>query len=69
MARLGNCSLIYANFSNEVTVKPYAVFVDHENQALIITVRGTLSLEDCITDAVAHPESLYESGRLQSNFV
>ena len=83
MARLGECELIYANFSNEVAIKPYAVFVDYETQvsslsdldhqppiliqALVITVRGTLSLEDCITDAVAHPESLQETGELASS--
>jgi hypothetical protein len=32
MAKLGECELIYANFSNEVAIKPYAVFVDYEKQ-------------------------------------
>jgi hypothetical protein len=30
---------------------------------VVITLRGTLSLEDCITDAVAHPECLEEAGQ------
>jgi sn1-specific diacylglycerol lipase len=29
---------------------------------VVITVRGTLSLEDCITDAMAQPESLKDAG-------
>lgn len=44
---------------------PHFFQLDHQPsliQALVITVRGTLSLEDCITDAVAHPESLQETG-------
>eukprot|EP00602_Paraphysomonas_sp_CaronLab_P003137 CAMPEP_0185038922 /NCGR_PEP_ID=MMETSP1103-20130426/35176_1 /TAXON_ID=36769 /ORGANISM="Paraphysomonas bandaiensis, Strain Caron Lab Isolate" /LENGTH=848 /DNA_ID=CAMNT_0027577587 /DNA_START=193 /DNA_END=2739 /DNA_ORIENTATION=- len=62
MAHLDQSELVYANFSNDLYIKPYAVFVDFKRKALVITVRGTLSLEDCVTDAVANPESMEEAG-------
>lgn len=63
MSHLDSAELIYADLSNGINETPYAVFVDFKRQALVITVRGTLSLEDCITDAMAHPESLKEAGK------
>ena len=62
MSHIRNSRLIYANFSNDVSIRPYAVFYDTAKQCLVITIRGTLSLEDCITDATAEPKSLVESG-------
>jgi sn1-specific diacylglycerol lipase len=63
MSHIDSAELIYAHFSNGVNETPYAVFVDFSRQAVVITVRGTLSLEDCITDAMAQPESLKEAGQ------
>jgi sn1-specific diacylglycerol lipase len=68
MSHLDSAELIYANFSNGINEIPFAVFIDYNRQAVVITVRGTLSLEDCITDAMAHPESLEEAGK-QWSFV
>ena len=95
MAHLDQSELVYANFSNDISIKPYAVFVDFARhvrtpfsvpprrrrerrpyrsfapypsspfvwQTLVVTIRGTLSLEDCITDVQADPQSLEEVGR------
>jgi hypothetical protein len=40
------------SFKNNTRIKPYGVFLDHEKEWIVIAVRGTLSLEDCITDVV-----------------
>lgn len=45
-----NSKLIYANFKNDYEAKPFAVFADVPRRTVIISIRGTLSLEDCITD-------------------
>jgi hypothetical protein len=37
---------------------PFAVAVDRERRALVIAVRGTLSMNDCITDALAGTSKL-----------
>ena len=56
-------SLIYSSLINNIRLKPYAIFYDKLNYEIIITIRGTLSLEDCITDVLAEPILLdeYES--------
>eukprot|EP01041_Mallomonas_annulata_P007760 gene7760-15877_t len=48
--------VVHASFSNDVAAKPYVIVIDHERQNIVISVRGTLSLEDCITDVVAEPK-------------
>jgi sn1-specific diacylglycerol lipase len=57
-----NGELISANFSNDLDIKPYGVFVDHDRDAVVVTIRGTLSLEDCISDALADAESMAAAG-------
>lgn len=44
--------LIYITFHNEVYSIPFYVTVDHTDKALVISIRGTLSLEDIVTDLV-----------------
>ena len=45
-----NSKLIYASFKNDYEAKPFAVFADVTRRTVIVSIRGTLSLEDCITD-------------------
>lgn len=59
---LENTELLYVSFKNDTTHKPYGVFLDHEKEWLVIAIRGTLSLEDCITDAACEPEELVQAG-------
>jgi len=59
-----NSELVFASFENTVHVKPYAVFIDHEAQKIVITIRGTISLEDWITDGISDSVELKEAGEL-----
>lgn len=52
---LDNTELLYVSFRNDTTHKPYGVFLDHDKEWLVVAVRGTLSLEDCITDVTCEP--------------
>ena len=45
--------LIFASFENSVHAKPYAVFLDHDARKVVVTIRGTLGLEDWITDGIS----------------
>lgn len=47
--------LVYANFTNTVYDRPYAIFIDRKWQTVVISIRGTLSLEDCLADANHEP--------------
>lgn len=52
---LKNTELVYVSFKNDIMHKVYAVFLDHEKEQVVIAIRGTLSLEDCITDVICEP--------------
>lgn len=52
---LQNSELLYVSYKNDTTHKPFGVFLDHDKEWLVIAVRGTLSLEDCITDVTCEP--------------
>ena len=55
--------VLYASYENDTVRKPFAVFLDEEDCSVVIAVRGSLSVEDCITDAIADPTELLEAGR------
>ena len=57
------CELAYATFVNSVYERPYAIFVDHKWQCVVLSIRGTLSLEDLVNDAHAEPGPLDEMGK------
>lgn len=48
---LDDADLIYANFNNNYNQMPYAIVVDHKWQSIVITIRGTLSLEGTLTNS------------------
>jgi sn1-specific diacylglycerol lipase len=52
---LGKAELIFISFRNDTIHKPFAIFVDHQEELIVITIRGTLSIEDCITDVTCDP--------------
>jgi len=58
-----NSELIHVSYKNDTRNKPYGIFLDHEKEWVVIAVRGTLSLEDCITDAICEPVELTEAGK------
>lgn len=51
-----NVKLLHVSFQNEIFQSPFIVSVDHKNCAVVISIRGSLSLEDAITDMSAETE-------------
>jgi len=47
--RENDAELVYSCFEN-VLYPPFAIFLDRKKMAVIISVRGTMSLEDCVRD-------------------
>lgn len=45
--------ILHVSFQNEVFQSPFIVSVDHKNSAVVVSIRGSLSLEDAITDMSA----------------
>lgn len=52
---LAETELVFISFRNDTIHKPFAIFVDHQEQNIVITIRGTLSVEDAITDVACDP--------------
>lgn len=48
-------TVLYANYSGTVTMRPFLVQVDESTQTIVVAVRGTLSAEDVLVDADAEP--------------
>lgn len=45
-----DCELLYANYNVQITEPSFFLAIDYEKAAIVIVVRGTLSLDDMITD-------------------
>lgn len=54
--------ILYASFQDEIFKTPFFVSVDPRNAAVVISIRGTLSFQDALTDLTAATEKMYESG-------
>ncbi len=58
LPHLDGDSLVHISFRNKMAQVPYFVAVDHELRKIVVSIRGTLSLEDTLTDLCATPESM-----------
>lgn len=59
---------IFATFENSSRARPYAVFADAARRTVVISIRGTLSLEDCLTDLNAQVETfLFEDKEVSAH--
>ena len=61
---LGHANLCYSNFVNGIAPTPYSILMDHEEQSVVIAIRGTLSIEDIVVDTQFVPETLEEVGKV-----
>lgn len=52
---LSNTEVVFGSFVNDTYHKVYAVLLDHDKEQVVVVVRGTLSIEDCITDVICEP--------------
>lgn len=49
--------LLHLNCSNRVLAHlPYLIALDHAERAVVLSIRGTISMADLVTDAVVYPE-------------
>lgn len=52
-----NTEIIHLNCSNRVLSHlPYLIALDHSEKAVVIAIRGTISVADLVTDVVVYPE-------------
>ena len=62
-AGLPDEDVIFVRYQNEGTFRgciPYFIAVDRSTKSVVAAIRGTLSLEDCLTDLLCEPAELDE---------
>ena len=62
VAGIPEADLVYAEFNNKLSSVPYCILLDHEHSLVVVSIRGSLSLEDIVTDTLILPKSLEEIG-------
>ncbi|XP_049840314.1 diacylglycerol lipase-alpha [Schistocerca gregaria] len=58
MVDVGDVAVVYATYHVDVGETPFFVAVDYTKRKIVISIRGTLSLQDVITDLNAEGEPL-----------
>jgi len=56
--------LLYVTMENDTIKKPYGIYYDLEKKVIVLAMRGTWSLDDCMTDVLFSPEEMTEAGKL-----
>lgn len=62
VAGIPEADLVYAEFNNKLSSVPYCILLDHDHSLVVVSIRGSLSLEDIVTDTLILPKSLEEIG-------
>ena len=55
-----NIDNVYISYKNRAFVTPFVVCLDRIHNKIVISIRGSASIADFITDAIACPRSIYE---------
>jgi hypothetical protein len=63
VAGIPEADLVYAQFFNRFSLVPYCILLDHASQSVVVSVRGSLSLDDLVTDVHIDPECVYDLGQ------
>ncbi|XP_023209620.1 sn1-specific diacylglycerol lipase beta-like isoform X2 [Centruroides sculpturatus] len=61
-------NLVYVSFQNKVYEVPFYVAIDHQTCSIVVSIRGTLSLSDVLTDLTAECEVLSDNDRSNGIF-
>lgn len=58
LTKLGDIEIIYATYHVDVGETPFFVALDYDRKKIVISVRGTLSMKDILTDLNAESETI-----------
>ena len=61
---LKETDIVYANYFDGLSATPFAVVLDHVWKTVVITIRGSVSIDDMITDVSMHTTELTSDGEL-----
>ncbi|XP_076799701.1 diacylglycerol lipase-alpha-like isoform X2 [Clavelina lepadiformis] len=60
--KISNTDIVYASWKNDIYIQPFYVSVDHNKKAVVVTIRGSLSEIDALTDMVAQSTPIQVTG-------
>lgn len=58
MVNVGNVEVVYTTFHVDVGETPFFVAIDYTKQKIVVSIRGTLSMKDVLTDLNAEGDVL-----------
>ncbi|XP_077289187.1 diacylglycerol lipase-alpha-like [Arctopsyche grandis] len=58
LLQVGDVDITYATYHVDVAETPFFIAVDHEKKTVVVSIRGTLSMKDVLTDLNAEGEQL-----------
>ena len=53
-------TILHVSYENEVGLSPYAVVFDENHKSIVISIRGSTSLSDVLTDGLVNPSSIWD---------
>jgi len=54
--------IVYAQFLQGLAKTPYGIFIDHAWKSVVLSIHGTMSLDDVVADLTITPTSMEEWG-------
>ena len=60
---LDNSDIVYVQMKSGFNDTPYSIVLDHDWKNVVLSIRGTFSLEDAVKDSLIEAESLSRLGR------
>ena len=57
---LNEDDIVYISYKNRAFVTPFVVCLDRTHNKIVISIRGSASISDFVTDAIACPRPIYE---------
>ncbi|KAF2901647.1 hypothetical protein ILUMI_04542, partial [Ignelater luminosus] len=58
LSELGNIEVIYATYHVDIGKTPFFIALDYDREKIVISIRGTLSMKDILTDLNAEAETI-----------
>ncbi|KAK4878368.1 hypothetical protein RN001_010874 [Aquatica leii] len=58
LSELGNIEIIYATYHVDIGKTPFFIALDYDREKIVISIRGTLSMNDILTDLNAEAERI-----------
>ena len=65
---LNEMDVMYASFENDLFRAPFFVCLNHEMKTVVVAIRGTLSMQDIITDLIASTQVSFQMKKFGIRF-